>query len=107
MVWDRTHHEVLDPETLPWEPVGDHGLLLRVLSRDESDGALTAQLRNYMPHLFRTDLVRLLRETGFDNPEIIPFDERGGGLRTDGSWPQRAEWHFPWLSFERYARPDL
>jgi ubiquinone/menaquinone biosynthesis C-methylase UbiE len=51
----------------------------------------------YMPHLFRTDVRRMLLETGFHTPEILPFDERGDGLRTDGTWPDRAEWHFPWV----------
>ena len=51
----------------------------------------------YMPHLFRTDVRGLLLETGFHTPEILPFDERGGGLRNDGTWPDRAEWHFPWV----------
>jgi hypothetical protein len=49
MVWGRTHHEVLDPETLLWAPLVleglPAGLELRVLSRDESDGAITAQVR--------------------------------------------------------------
>jgi ubiquinone/menaquinone biosynthesis C-methylase UbiE len=51
----------------------------------------------YMPHLFRTDVRRTLLETGFHTPEILPFDERGDGLRTDRTWPDRAEWHFPWV----------
>jgi ubiquinone/menaquinone biosynthesis C-methylase UbiE len=51
----------------------------------------------YMPHLFRTDMRRLLREVGFSNPSMLPFDERGGGVRPDGSWPERSEWHFPWV----------
>jgi hypothetical protein len=51
----------------------------------------------YMPHLFRTDLQRLLRETGFHAPQIVPFDERGDGPRPDGTWPDRSEWHFPWV----------
>src|SRR5260370_34978472 len=45
MVWDRVHHEVLDPETLVWETIQPDGLEIRVLSRDESDGAVTAQVR--------------------------------------------------------------
>jgi hypothetical protein len=49
MVWNRTHHEVLDPETLPWAPLSldgvPDGIEARVLSRDESDGAVTAQVR--------------------------------------------------------------
>jgi ubiquinone/menaquinone biosynthesis C-methylase UbiE len=51
----------------------------------------------YLPHLFRTDVARLLAEVGFASPEVLPFDERGGGLRADGTWPTRAEWHFPWV----------
>ena len=50
----------------------------------------------YMPHLFRIDLSRLLRESGFERVEILPFDERGAGLIEDGAWPARSEWHFPW-----------
>jgi ubiquinone/menaquinone biosynthesis C-methylase UbiE len=51
----------------------------------------------YLPHLFRTDVPGLLAEVGFLSPEVLPFDERGGGLRADGTWPSRAEWHFPWV----------
>src|SRR5262249_708629 len=52
----------------------------------------------YMPPLFRTDVPRLLRVVGFEAPEVLPFDERGAGLRAEGSWPARAEWHFPWVA---------
>jgi hypothetical protein len=45
MVWERTHHEVLDPETLAWQAIKPDGLELRILSRDESDDAVTGQLR--------------------------------------------------------------
>jgi ubiquinone/menaquinone biosynthesis C-methylase UbiE len=51
----------------------------------------------FLPHLFRTDVPRLLSELGFNAPEELPFDERGAGLREDGSWPIRSEWHFPWV----------
>jgi ubiquinone/menaquinone biosynthesis C-methylase UbiE len=51
----------------------------------------------YLPHLFKTDVPRLLSELGFESPQELPFDERGGGLREDGIWPSRAEWHFPWV----------
>jgi len=51
----------------------------------------------YMPHLFRTDVPALLSEVGFFAPEVLPFDERGAGLCLDGRWPERAEWHFPWV----------
>ncbi|MBV9578188.1 MAG: class I SAM-dependent methyltransferase [Chloroflexi bacterium] len=51
----------------------------------------------YLPHLFRTDVPRLLSEVGFTAPEVLPFDERGDGLRADGTWPERTDWHFPWV----------
>jgi len=51
----------------------------------------------YMPQLFRTDVPRLLQDTRFDHPEVLPFDERGPGIRADGTWPKRSEWHFPWV----------
>jgi hypothetical protein len=43
MVWNRTHHEVLDPESLPWLALD--GVDVRVLSRDDADGAITVQVR--------------------------------------------------------------
>jgi SAM-dependent methyltransferase len=49
----------------------------------------------YMPHLFRTDVCRLLRDAAFVESSVLPFDERGGGVRGDGTWPERSEWHFP------------
>lgn len=51
----------------------------------------------YLPHLFRTDVVGLCRQAGFRNAELLPFDERGAGLLADGRWPERPEWHFPWV----------
>jgi ubiquinone/menaquinone biosynthesis C-methylase UbiE len=51
----------------------------------------------YMPHLFRTDVCRLLSEVGFVNASMLPFDERGGGVIANGRWPERSEWHFPWV----------
>jgi ubiquinone/menaquinone biosynthesis C-methylase UbiE len=51
----------------------------------------------YLPHLFKTDMRGLLCEVGFDDPQQLPFDERGAGLREDGTWPTRSEWHFPWV----------
>jgi ubiquinone/menaquinone biosynthesis C-methylase UbiE len=51
----------------------------------------------YLPHLFRTDVPRLLLEVGFDSPGVVPFDERGGGLREDAARPARTDWHFPWV----------
>ena len=51
----------------------------------------------YLPYLFRTDVRSLLSDVGFYAPEEQPFDERGAGPREDGSWPTRADWHFPWV----------
>jgi ubiquinone/menaquinone biosynthesis C-methylase UbiE len=51
----------------------------------------------YLPHLLRTDVSQLLSELDFDAAEELPFDERGAGLCEDGTWPMRAEWHFPWV----------
>jgi ubiquinone/menaquinone biosynthesis C-methylase UbiE len=59
----------------------------------------------YLPHLLRTDVPHLLREVGFKAPEVLPFDERGGGLRQDGTWPPRTDWHFPWV-VTRATKPE-
>ncbi|HEY3062846.1 MAG TPA: hypothetical protein VGL99_28065 [Chloroflexota bacterium] len=49
MVWNRTHFEVLDPETLPWQALrlagAPTGAVVRVLSADAEDGAVTALVR--------------------------------------------------------------
>jgi ubiquinone/menaquinone biosynthesis C-methylase UbiE len=50
----------------------------------------------FMPHLFRTDLVRLCTDIGFAAAEVRAFDERGAGLLPAMEWPERSEWHFPW-----------
>ena len=49
-----------------------------------------------MAHILRIDPAALTREVGFTDVALLPFDERGGGPREDGSWPARADWHFPW-----------
>ena len=51
----------------------------------------------YMGHLLRIDPAALAREVGFADVAVLPFDERGGGPREDGTWPQRPDWHFPWI----------
>jgi len=56
-------------------------------------------LRNnepYMPMLFDTDVLALCRAAGLVQARWTPFDERGDGLLAQGTWPPRAEWHFPW-----------
>jgi mannose-6-phosphate isomerase-like protein (cupin superfamily) len=49
MVWNRTHVETLAPDEGAFQPVAAAGvapgLAIRLLSKDESDGALTALLR--------------------------------------------------------------
>jgi hypothetical protein len=50
MVWNRTHHEVLDPESLPWLAL--NGIDVRVLSRDDTDGAVTAQVRIHPGYVY-------------------------------------------------------
>lgn len=51
----------------------------------------------YLPHLFRTDLLALCRGVGFEAVEQRAFDERGAGLLESARWPERPEWHFPWM----------
>jgi ubiquinone/menaquinone biosynthesis C-methylase UbiE len=90
------------------------GGLLAVLDFAHTGDAFRDQLmdghgaRNnepYMPHLFRTDMPRLLQEVGYESAEVRPFDERGAGLCEDGTWPARAEWHFPWVVI-RSTKPE-
>lgn len=49
MVWNRAHKELLNPETVAWEPLSleamADGLQIRILSIDEGDGALTGIVR--------------------------------------------------------------
>lgn len=48
MVWNRTHVEVLAPDAGDWAPLGPElpaGAEHRILSIDEGDGAVTAELR--------------------------------------------------------------
>ena len=51
----------------------------------------------YMAHLLRIDPAALLREVGFKGVALLPFDERGDGPCEDGIWPERSDWHFPWV----------
>lgn len=51
----------------------------------------------YMGHIFRIDPAALAAEVGFRETALLPFDERGDGPREDGTWPDRPEWHFPWV----------
>ena len=51
----------------------------------------------YLGHILRIDTAALAREVGFKDTAVLPFDERGGGLREDGVWPDRPDWHFPWV----------
>lgn len=51
----------------------------------------------YMGHILKVDTAALAREVGFKDVALLPFDERGHGPREDGVWPERPEWHFPWV----------
>lgn len=51
----------------------------------------------YMGHILRVDTVALASEVGFTDVALLPFDERGSGVREDGRWPARNDWHFPWV----------
>jgi SAM-dependent methyltransferase len=48
----------------------------------------------FMPMLFVADVEDFCAAAGLENARWLPFDERGGGVRT--GWGQRDEWHFPW-----------
>jgi SAM-dependent methyltransferase len=57
----------------------------------------------YFRDLFASDMVKICEEAGLINAKWTPFDERSEGLRRQGGWGDRNEWHFPWcvLSAER------
>lgn len=51
----------------------------------------------FMGHILRVDTAALMRDSGFADVALLPFDERGAGVREDGRWPARTDWHFPWV----------
>lgn len=51
----------------------------------------------FMAHILSVDTAALAREVGFTDVAVLPFDERGTGPREDGVWPERDDWHFPWV----------
>jgi ubiquinone/menaquinone biosynthesis C-methylase UbiE len=51
----------------------------------------------YMGHILSVDTAALVREVGFKEVALLPFDERGAGPREDKTWPERSDWHFPWV----------
>ena len=51
----------------------------------------------YMGHILRVDTTALATDVGFTEVALLPFDERGVGVREDGRWPTRNDWHFPWV----------
>jgi ubiquinone/menaquinone biosynthesis C-methylase UbiE len=81
------------------------GGVLRVLDFHETgDGVRDLAMREhgernnepFMPVLFDTDVLGSCEANGLTNARWIAFDERGAGLLGGLSWPERAEWHFPW-----------
>jgi ubiquinone/menaquinone biosynthesis C-methylase UbiE len=54
----------------------------------------------FMPGLLAADAPGLCAEAGLANARWVAFDERGAGRLADKTWPDRAEWHFPWALLE-------
>lgn len=48
----------------------------------------------FIPMLFDADVAEFCAAAGLKNARWLPFDERGGGVRT--GWGRRDDWHFPW-----------
>ena len=60
-------------------------------------------LRNnepFMPPMMAADTVGMARDAGFNDVHWTAFDERAAGRLSGLSWPERAEWHFPWAVLE-------
>lgn len=45
-----------------------------------------------------------MREVGFGEVALLPFEERGGGPREDVTWPARDDWALP---LGRAAREEI
>lgn len=54
----------------------------------------------FLPPMLRQDQTKLALAAGFTSARWRAFDERGGGLLDDLTWPERPEWHFPWAVLE-------
>jgi SAM-dependent methyltransferase len=48
----------------------------------------------FIPMLFDADVEEFCAAAGLKDARWLPFDERGGGIRT--GWGTRGDWHFPW-----------
>lgn len=54
----------------------------------------------FMPGLLAADVPAACAAAGLMNARWVAFDERGAGRLPDKTWPERAEWHFPWAVLE-------
>jgi ubiquinone/menaquinone biosynthesis C-methylase UbiE len=54
----------------------------------------------FMPPMMSADTVSMAEAAGLSNARWTAFDEREQGRLGGLSWPQRAEWHFPWAVLE-------
>ncbi|HVS77061.1 MAG TPA: class I SAM-dependent methyltransferase [Steroidobacteraceae bacterium] len=64
-------------------------------------------LRNnepFMPPMMAADTLGMARAAGFSDVHWTAFDERAAGRLNGLSWPERAEWHFPWAVLEAERR---
>ncbi|MBT3788092.1 MAG: class I SAM-dependent methyltransferase [Alphaproteobacteria bacterium] len=54
----------------------------------------------FMPPMMNADLNSMCDKAGLVKSQWVAFDERGTGRLENLSWPDRAEWHFPWAVLE-------
>lgn len=60
----------------------------------------------FMDDLFLADVLGWCETLGLEGARWLPFDERGAGVLLDDRWPDRPEWHFPWVVLSaRKAEP--
>lgn len=60
----------------------------------------------FMDDLFLADVLGWCETLGLEGARWLPFDERGAGVLLVDRWPDRPEWHFPWVVLSaRKAEP--